>query len=172
MVETLILETSRLMLCKFNLQDAASLERVLGDRLAMEYYPAPLDRTGVESWVKRNMERYERDGHGLWAMRLKKSGELIGDCGCVRQEVEGNSHIEIGYHVRRDLWGHGYGTEAAYGCMEYAFQQLGAARVVSMIRPENLRSIRVAEKNGMQCDKIVFWRGYNHCIYAKSRALL
>jgi RimJ/RimL family protein N-acetyltransferase len=100
-------------------------------------------------------------------MVLKDSGELIGDCGRILQEVEGTNYVEVGYHVRRDLWGNGYATEAARACMEYAFAKLGVARVISMIRPENMQSRRVAEKNGLSCEKIIFWRGYDHCIYAK-----
>jgi RimJ/RimL family protein N-acetyltransferase len=102
-------------------------------------------------------------------MLLKDSGELIGDCGCVLQEVEGRNEIEVAYHVRRDLWGRGYATEAAHACMEYAFDQLGAKRVISMIRPENRQSRRVAEKNGMNCEKTIFWREYDHCIYVSRR---
>lgn len=168
-IDGLILETPRLLLRKFRAQDAEAVEAFLGDPVAMEYYPAPLDRRGVEGWIERNLGRYQRDGHGLWAMILRDSKQLIGDCGCVMQEVEGKNEIEVGYHVRRDLWGRGYATEAARACMEYAFSRLGARRAISMIRPPNVASRRVAEKNGMTCEKIVFWRGYEHCIYAKSR---
>jgi RimJ/RimL family protein N-acetyltransferase len=164
-----ILETSRLLLREFIPQDADALAAVLGDPVAMQYYPAALDRKGVEEWIERNRSRYQSDGYGLWAMVLKDSGELIGDCGCILQEVEGANHVEVGYHVRRDLWGNGYGTEAARACMEYAFTALEVTRVISMIRPENVQSIRVAEKNGLTCEKIIFWRGYDHCIYAKRR---
>lgn len=164
-----VLETSRLRLREFVPQDADALAAILGDPVTMQYYPAAFDRKGVEEWIDKNIGRYQRDGHGLWAMVLKDSGELIGDCGCTLQEVEGTNHVEVGYHVRRDLWGRGYATEAAWACMEYAFNRLGASHVISMIRPENVQSIRVAEKNGLACEKIIFWRGYDHCIYAKSR---
>jgi ribosomal-protein-alanine N-acetyltransferase len=164
-----ILETSRLRLREFVPQDADALAAILGDPVAMLYYPAPFDRKGVEEWIDRNRERYQRDGHSLWAMLLKDSGELIGDCGCALQEVEGRNEVEIGYHVRRDLWGNGYATEAAQACMHYAFTKLGVDRVISLIRPENVQSIRVAEKNGLTCEKIIFWRGYDHCIYAKQK---
>jgi RimJ/RimL family protein N-acetyltransferase len=164
-----ILETGRLRLREFIPQDADALEALLGDPVAMQYYPAALDRQGVEAWIARNLERYRRDGHGLWAMLLKNSGELVGDCGCTLQEVEGKNEVEVGYHVRRDLWGNGYATEAAQACMEYAFTKLGARRVISMIRPGNLQSIRVAEKNRLTCEKIIFWRGYEHCIYARQK---
>jgi RimJ/RimL family protein N-acetyltransferase len=135
----------------------------------MQYYPAPLDREGVAAWIAQNRARYQRDGYSLWAMLLKNTGDLIGDCGCILQDVEGTNHIEVGYHVRRDLWGKGYATEAAKACMEHAFKILGASRVISMIRPENSQSRRVAEKNGMTCEKVVFWHGYDHCIYAKQK---
>ncbi len=164
-----MLETSRLRLREFVPQDADALAAVLGDPVAMQYYPAAFDRKGVEEWIVKNIGRYQRDGHGLWAMMLKDSGELIGDCGCTLQEVEGTNHIEVGYHVRRDLWSKGYATEAARACMEYAFKSLGVRQVISIIRPENMQSIRVAEKNGMTCGKVVFWRGYDHCIYAKQK---
>lgn len=164
-----ILETARLRLREFTMNDADVMETVLGDPVAMQYYPAAFDRRGVEAWIEKNMARYQRDGHSLWAMLLKDTGELIGDCGCAVQEVEGRNEIEVGYHVRRDLWGNGYATEAARACMEYAFAKIGAERVISMIRPENVQSRRVAEKNGLVCEKIVFWHGYDHCIYARSK---
>jgi [ribosomal protein S5]-alanine N-acetyltransferase len=168
-VPGIALATQRLVLREFSAEDADGLAAVLGDPVAMQYYPAAFDRKGVEEWIAKNVGRYQRDGHGLWAMLLKNSGELIGDCGCILQEVEGRNEVEVGYHVRRDLWSNGYATEAALACMEYAFTKLGAARVISMIRPENQQSRWVAEKNGMACEKIIFWRGYDHCIYAKQR---
>lgn len=164
-----VLETARLRLREFTMNDADAMEAVLGDPVAMQYYPAPFDRKGVEAWIEKNMARYQRDGHSLWAMLSKDTGELIGDCGCAMQEVGGRNEVEIGYHVRRDRWGNGYATEAARACMEYAFTKLGVKRVISMIRPENVPSRRVAEKNGLTCEKIVFWHGYDHCIYARSK---
>jgi len=98
---------------------------------------------------------------------LKNSGEVIGDCGCVMQDVEDRKEIEIGYHVRRDLWGNGYATEAAKASVERAFSSLGAKQVISMIRPENFQSRRVAEKSGLTCNQVIFWRGYEHCVYLK-----
>ncbi|HXB20341.1 MAG TPA: GNAT family N-acetyltransferase [Candidatus Solibacter sp.] len=170
MGEGLILETERLVLRPFTLNDVEAMQAVLGDPVAMEYYPAPLTREGVEGWIRKNLARYEKDGYGKNAMVLKKSGEVIGDCGCSVQLVEERDQIEIGYNVRRSLWGRGYATEAARACMDYAFHQLGAQRVISMIRPENLSSRRVAEKNGLVCEKVIFWRNYDHCIYAKQKA--
>jgi RimJ/RimL family protein N-acetyltransferase len=164
-----ILETGRLRMREFVPQDADALVAVLGDPVAMQYYPAPFDRVEVDHWIRRNRARYIDPGFGLWAMLLKDSGELIGDCGCFIRELESSVEFELAWHVRRDLWGRGYATEAAQACMQYVFTKLGVDRVISLIRPENLQSVRVAEKNGLTCEKIIFWRGYDHCIYTKSR---
>ena len=115
-----ILETPRLMLRELVDEDVDALSRVLSDCETMRYYPAPYDRAGVEQWVARNRRRYANDGHGLWAMVLRESGELVGDCGLTRQEVEGEILLEIGYHLRRDLWGQGLAPEAARACRAVA----------------------------------------------------
>jgi [ribosomal protein S5]-alanine N-acetyltransferase len=160
-----ILETERLLLREFVPGDADALAKVISDPQTMRFYPQPPDRAGVESWIARNRRRYRDDGHGLWAMVLKASGEMIGDCGLTRQTVDAVEEIEIGYHVRRDLWGQGLAPEAAGACRDYGFKRLGAARLISLIRPENSPSRRVAEKVGLSLWKQVVWRDLPHCVY-------
>jgi [ribosomal protein S5]-alanine N-acetyltransferase len=135
----------------------------------MRFYPSPLDRIGVVDWIKRNRLRYQKDGHGLWAMVLKPTDELVGDCGLTGQVVDGNREIEIGYHVRRDLWGQGLAPEAALACRDYGFRQLSVDRLISLIRPDNLPSRRVAEKMGMSLWKQVMWRNLPHNVFAMLR---
>jgi RimJ/RimL family protein N-acetyltransferase len=160
------LETPRLLLREFVPADADALQSLLGDAVTMQYYPAPFPRTEIEDWVRRNLIRYRNYGFGIWAMLLKGSDEVIGDCGCYVRDIEGNSELELAWHVRRDLWSKGYATEAAQHCIKYAFERLGAERIVAMVRPENKSSCRVAEKSGMICERVIFWRGYDHCVYA------
>ena len=62
-----IIETSRLILREFTPYDADSLELILSDPEAMRFYPSAFDRSGVERWIARNMQRYAKNGHGLWA---------------------------------------------------------------------------------------------------------
>jgi ribosomal-protein-alanine N-acetyltransferase len=102
-------------------------------------------------------------------MILNSPGELIGDCGLVRQSVDGVDEIEIGYHVRRDLWGQGYASEAARACRDYGFASFEVDRLVSLIRPENMASRRVAEKNGMSVWKEVTRSNLLHYVYAIRR---
>jgi [ribosomal protein S5]-alanine N-acetyltransferase len=189
-----ILETTRLILREFSPDDADALARVLSNPETMRYYPAPYDRVGVEKWIARNRERYKNDGVGLWAMLLKSTcsadtpvrvpaarslparssmstphDELIGDCGITRQEVEGEHLYEIGYHLRRDFWHQGLATEAAIACRDWAFTHLPVDRVISLIRPENAPSQRVAERNGMKIWKEIDWRGFRHRVYSLSK---
>ena len=113
--------------------------------------------------------RASQNTYGLWAMVLKSSGEVVGDCGLTRQSVDGTDEIEIGYHVRRDLWGRGLAPEAAGACRDYGFARLSVDRLVSLIRPENRPSRRVAEKTGLTLWKEVMWRELPHCVYAIRR---
>ena len=164
-----ILETERLLLRLLVPEDAQALAAVLSDPIAMRWYPHAFSRQEVEQWIATNRSRYHDDGHALWAMVLKSTGAMIGDCGLVMQDVEGESLIEVAYHVRRDHWGRGFATEAAHACMRYAFETLNAERVISLIRPENQPSWRVAEKNGLKVWKQTTRAGYLHIVYAMRR---
>jgi [ribosomal protein S5]-alanine N-acetyltransferase len=164
-----ILETPRLILRELCREDAGALARVISDPETMRFYPAPFDPAGVEQWIERNLRRYAEHGHGLWGMILKASGELIGDCGLTIQNVDGIDELEVGYHVRRDLWGQGLAPEAARACRDYGFDRSSAERVISLIRPENLPSRRVAEKNGMKIWKEVKWQNLQHLVYCICR---
>jgi len=166
----MILETARLILRELVPEDADAMERILSDPETMRYYPAPFDRAGVEAWIERNRRRYAVDGHGLWAVVLKSSGEVIGNCGLIKQQVDGSEELEVGYHLRRDHWGKGYATEAAQACREYGFAHYPVRRIISLIRPDNWPSRKVAERNGMTLWKEVVWRERQHCVYAVERA--
>ncbi len=108
-----VIETERLILRHFSAADVEAIFAVIGDPETMKYYPRTFSCDDAGHWVTKNQERYRNDGCGLFAVILKSTGEVIGDCGLVRQKVEGESVLEVGYHLRRDQWGHGYATEAA-----------------------------------------------------------
>lgn len=100
-----VIETKRLILRRMTPRDADALFGVLGDPLSMQYYPAAFSRNDVGRWIDRWIASYAENGYGLYAMVLKSTGEVIGDCGHVHQDVEGVTEIEIGYHVLRSLQG-------------------------------------------------------------------
>jgi RimJ/RimL family protein N-acetyltransferase len=149
------LETERLVLRPMEPPDAVALAPVLGDPVSMRFYPRPFDRDMTEAWVARTLERYRDDGFGLLAMVERATGELIGDCGPVLQDVDGDRFVELGWHVRRDRQGHGFATEAATACRDHAWSTLRPERLISLIRPENVPSWSVARRLGFTA-----WRGH------------
>lgn len=122
-------ETERLQMRQMTSDDVTSLLTVFGDAEAMRFYPAPFDGQQMQEWVDWNQRNYTNYGYGLWALILRATGELVGDCGLVNQQVEDSLEIEIGYHVRRDLWRQGLATEAAIACRDYGFDILGRRRL-------------------------------------------
>ena len=81
----------------------------------MEFYPAPFTGDEVRGWIDWNLRNYDEHGYGLWALVLKESGEVLGDCGLTWQRVgySPSPELEIGWHTRRDHWNKGLATEAA-----------------------------------------------------------
>lgn len=165
-MSNVILETERLLLRELTREDFDALLAIWGDAETMLYYPQAYSREMLEAALQRQFNSYANNGYGLWAMILKREQKLIGDCGFLHQEVDGVLELEVGYHVNRQYWGQGFAPEAAQACFEYGFHTLGRQRMISMIRPENLPSRRVAEKNGLRIEKEVFWRDFQHYVYA------
>ena len=85
-------------------------------------------------------------GYGQWTLIEKATGEVVGRAGL--WNPEGWPGLEVGWVIARQHWGRGFATEAARAAVEFAFAHTGAARLISLIQPDNHRSIRVAEKIG------------------------
>lgn len=165
------LETERLVLRPFTTDDLDGIHAVLSDPISMQYYPAPFTREQSRRWIEWNLGHYRDHGHGLWVLESKDTGELVGDCGLIPQTVDGQREVEVGWHVRRDRQRQGLATEAARECVRYAFEDLGLKRLISLIRPENVPSRRVAEKLGMTVEKEVSHgpgSGWPHLVYTLS----
>lgn len=131
---------------------AADLDRMsalLGDPVVMTFYPAPKSREEAAQWISWNEANYAEHGYGLWIVETH-DGEFLGDCGLTWQEVDGRLELEVGYHMRSDVQGRGYATEAAAACRDLARDELHVQQLVAIIHPDNASSRRVAEKIGMQ----------------------
>ena len=152
----MIFETERLFARKLTKDDFGSLCRILQDPEVMYAYEHAFSDAEVNSWLERQLKRYVTDGFGLWAVILKETGSMIGQCGLTMQDWNGKMVPEIGYLFEKAYWHRGYASEAAKGCKEYAFQSLKLPRVYCIIRDNNLPSQRVAERNGMKlCGSLV-----------------
>lgn len=143
------LDTERLFMREMVPSDFASLCRILQDDKAMYAYEGAFRDEEVQEWLDRQLSRYEKWGFGLWAVILKESEEMIGQCGLTMQPWKEKEVLEIGYLFWRDFWHKGYATEAARACKAYAFEVLQAREVCSIIRDTNAASKRVAIRNNM-----------------------
>lgn len=144
------LETNRLILRELTYDDFEALYNVLADSDIMEHYPYTFDENRVRNWIIRNIERYNTDGFGLWAVVLKESGEMIGDCGITMQSIDDKLLPETGYHIRKVQQNKGYAIEAAAECIRYGFEELHFDSLYSYMKYTNTSSARVAVKNGMK----------------------
>ena len=165
----MILETERLFLRTLTANDYAGLCDILQDEKVMYAYEHAFSDEEVLHWLNRQLQRYRENGFGLWAVVLKHSGKLIGQAGITLQPWRHRQVHEIGYLFNRRYWHHGYATEAASGCRDYAFCQLGLTEVYSIIRDNNIASQNVAVRNGMTMvgTDIRYYAGYTmpHLVY-------
>lgn len=145
-----ILETERLVLRELTQADFPALCKIMRDEQTMYAYEGAFTDEEVQGWLDRQLARYERYGFGLWAVVLKETHEMIGQCGLTMQPWKDGEVLEIGYLFRRDCWHRGYAAEAAQACKRYAFEKLGAKEVCSIIRDTNTASQNVALRNGMK----------------------
>ena len=119
----------------------------------------------VQHWINKQLTRYAENRYGLQMMLDKQTGEVIGQCGLLLQEVDGFPELEVGYHMLKKHWGKGYAPEAARLFLSYAFEHGLADSVISMIDVRNDKSMRVAEKNGLRREKQTTWNGLDMYIY-------
>lgn len=163
---TNLIETERLALRRMTEQDLDFLAGMLGDPEVMRHYPKPLPRAEAADWLQRVLASYQRSGYGFWLARLRDSDEPVGQVGLLGREIEGQPEVEVAYMLARPFWGRGLATEAALACRDHALGVLHAPRVVSMIRPENQPSLRVAARLGMVRIGQTTHVGLPHDLYA------
>jgi RimJ/RimL family protein N-acetyltransferase len=164
------LETERLVLRPMVMSDLGPLAAMLGDPEHMRWYPAPKSLEEARNWIRWVRRGYRTHGLGLWAMELKDGGGFAGQCGVTLQDVDREQLFELGWHTRRDLWGRGLAVEAARACRAQAFDRLPIDRLISLVRPENVQSCRVAEKLGMTVSREAMHSGFLHRVYAIDRS--
>lgn len=146
------IETSRLCLREMKQSDYSSLRKILQDTDVMYAYEGAFSDVETQEWLDKQLNNYKEYGFGLWAVILKETGEMIGQCGLTMQDYNGQQVLEVGYLFQKAFWHHGYAAEAAAACKEYAFNTLNAEKVYSIIRDNNSASQNVAIRNGMKIE--------------------
>jgi len=158
------IKTERLLLRPATMDDAQALFSVYSDPLVMrEIVEGPRDWQGTLRRLHHIVEHQERYGFSRWAVVERRTGTVIGHAGI--QCWPELPHPELAYTLGRQWWGKGYATEAARAWLDYSFRELGLARVMLLVTPTNLASIRVAEKIGMHRVKETHHDGHRFLMF-------
>lgn len=139
----MLLETRRLLLRPITFDDLDEFVALHSDPEVTRFVNR-LDRPLAEERLRRNEEEWRERGHGLLAVIDRESGEFLGRAAVKHwPQLE---ETEVGWVLRRDVWGRGYATEAGRACVDWGFSLLEVPHLTAMISAANYRSIRVAER--------------------------
>lgn len=128
----MIIETDRLYMRRLTEGDFDALCKILQDEKCMYAYEHAFSDEEVREWLCKQLVRYRIYGFGLWAVILKESGELIGQCGITIQHTDRESVMEVGYLFRRDCWNKGYCTEALKSAKTLPLINLAQTRCIPL----------------------------------------
>ncbi|MBY0121652.1 GNAT family N-acetyltransferase [Bacillus sp. S/N-304-OC-R1] len=153
------LETSRLLMRDWEETDLEPFCRLNADEKVMTYFPKSLSIDETYMFYKSILSEFKECGFGLYAVELKENKEFIGFIGFHRAtfEAEFTPCIEIGWRLKKEVWGKGYATEGAAACLQYGFNELGFSDVYSFTADINEPSKNVMNKIGMN-----FIKTFNH----------
>lgn len=162
-----ILRTKRLILRPLTDDDLPFLREMDTDPEVMKYIGDGSIRT--EEYTVNNLQkvyaRYEMFGMGLYLVENALTKEKLGRAGLFAKQEDNELIWEIGYGFKKSAWGKGYATEAAEALRDWGLENLNTDYLICFIREDNLDSIHVASKLGMNHWKEEEVDGHNHVIY-------
>jgi RimJ/RimL family protein N-acetyltransferase len=163
------LETGRLLLRGLRPEDLDAYAAMYADPDVMHFLEdgRPLDRAAAWRSMAVHLGHWSLRGYGQWALVERATGEFVGRAGL--WQPDGWPGLEVGWVLGRRHWGRGYATEAGHAAIAHAFDALGAVRVISLIRPENDSSIRVAERLGETYERTIDLLGARAHVYCIHR---
>lgn len=149
-----LIETKRLVLREITMQDAENLFQLHSHPDVQKYTGEPVveSMAEMEKAIRARITRYEQYGYGRWATFLKEGNQFVGWAGLAY--LPEFDEIDLGYRFLPEFWGKGIATEASEAILHYGFQTLKLNRIIAIALPENLASIRVMEKVGMDFEKM------------------
>ncbi len=145
------IETERLLLRKLRPDDLDDVAALFADRDVVRYVGngQPAGRDEAERALHSILQRWQEQGYGRWAISDRTTAEFLGIGGF--RSLLGTP--EIVYHLAKAHWGKGYATELGRAALRFGFEDCGFDRIVAIAKPQNIASIRVMEKLGMQFEK-------------------
>ena len=165
----LILETRRLILRPFDEKDVDRMSELMAHPDFMRFSLGPKTREETAAFLENVIDWHRTGSPSLFAVVIRSDGVLVGYCGFLHQDVDGEKEIEIGYRLHPDYWNRGIATEAARKVRDHAFGDLKLPHVISLIHPDNVASRRVAEKIGMLFKRQTVFKGFPTLVFALQR---
>ncbi len=152
MKEPYIFQSERLGFRNWIQSDVLNMSTINADPKVMEFFPVIATHQQTEAFVKRMQEQFEQKGFCYFAVDRLDIGEFIGFIGISEQTYESNFTpcVDIGWRLAQKQWGKGYATEGAKRCLEYAFNELGLVKIMSVCPEVNKHSEVVMQKIGMR----------------------
>ena len=164
-----VVTSARLVFRRPVIEDAHWWMEYINDAEAIRFMALRLgDPEDARRFVQRALDRAATNGSGLNVISDRSTKMPVGMAGLLVQEVDGVAELEIGYHLLPSAWGRGFALEAAARCREFAREAHVAGSVISLIDPRNLRSQRVAIRNGLLPQKIAMHRGTEAIVFRHS----
>lgn len=146
----LVLQTPRLILCRFTENDAPLIFELNSDPEVVKYVHEPVLKNEADArkiLIENILPQY-KNNLGRWAVYTKINHGFIGWCGLkYRPELD---EIDLGYRLKRSAWGKGYATEAAKHTLDHGLNTLRLEKITGRAHIDNFASLKVLEKIGMQ----------------------
>ncbi|MCC5608252.1 GNAT family N-acetyltransferase [Nostoc sp. CHAB 5834] len=168
------IETARLQLRHFNLNDFDYLFRLYSDAEVMKYL-LPRTREQTQASLNKHIQQWQQHNFEMWAVIYKETGTMIGRCGL--GFLENTPEVELGYVFDKSYWNMGLATEASLATLKFGFWEVKLNRIVAMptagyayAHPENIASVRVIQKVGMKYEKNASYYGHDVVYYAASNS--
>jgi RimJ/RimL family protein N-acetyltransferase len=140
------IETERLLLRPLRVEDLEDMLALDANPEVSRFIPGK-DREQALRWLQNVETDWDEHGHGIMAIVDAASGRFVGRTGLKYWPQFGE--VEVGWVLDPGVWGRGLATEAGRACAEWGFAHLTVPYLTAMIRADNERSIRVAERLGM-----------------------
>jgi RimJ/RimL family protein N-acetyltransferase len=161
-------ETERLVCERLTPDHAPELMRLMGDprvaRTLLASAEPPSEAEVVEN-LGAKVAHWERFGFGLWLLRDRATGEMVGRGGLQYTFVAGCNEIEVGWAIVPERWGQGLAPEMARAAIDVAFSDLRLGEIVAFTLPGNHASRRVMEKTGFRYERRIVHVGLPHVLY-------
>lgn len=154
-----LLATARLDLRMFRDDDLDAYADMCADEEVMRFIGVggPVGADVAWRQMALFLGEWALHGYGMWAVEERASGRLIGRVGFLNPY--GWPACELGWLLARDTWGQGFALEAARAALAHGRASLGIRELISLIRPDNQRSIALAHRLGATLDRKIEFMG-------------